>query len=52
MNINKAFSHFEWRFKNNISATSKDKASFEAIKQWRETQEQKSISENESLAKL
>ena len=52
MNIDKAFSHIEWRFKNNISATAKDKASFEALKQWRETQEQKSLYENESLAKL
>ena len=52
MNIDKALAHFEWRFKNNISATAKDKASFEAIKQWRQTQEQKSLNENESLAKL
>lgn len=52
MNIQKALSHFEYKFKNNWKPTQKDIEAYNAIVEYKELQETKSLSENESLAKL
>lgn len=52
MNIEKALSHFEWKFKNSWKPTKKDIEAYNAIIEWKEIQESITLSENELLAKL
>jgi hypothetical protein len=52
MNINKALEHFEWKFKNSWKPTKRDLEAYNAIVDYKEIQESKSLSEHESLAKL
>jgi len=52
MNIEKALSHFEWKFKNSWKPTSKDIEAYNSILEWKELQESIVFQENELLAKL
>ena len=52
MNIEKALEHIEWKFRNTWKPTSKDIEAFNSVLQWKELQEQRTLSGNESLAKL
>ena len=52
MNIEKALSHFEWKFKNHWRPTEKDIEAFNSIIEYKEVQQSKTMFENESLAKL
>ena len=52
MNIAKALSHLEWKFKNHWKPTAKDLEAYNSILEWKELTESKNLSQNESLAKL
>jgi hypothetical protein len=52
MNIVKALAHFEYKLKNNWKPTAKDLEAYNSIIDFVELQKTKSLSENESLAKL
>ena len=52
MDINKAISHFKWRFENGWKPTKRDIEAYNAIIEYKEMQNSLSLSENESLAKL
>lgn len=52
MNIDKALEHFQYKFKNNWKPTPRDIEAYNAIVEYKELQETKNLSENESLAKL
>lgn len=52
MNIQKALEHFQYKFKNNWKPTSRDIEAYNAIVEYKELQETKTLQENELFAKL
>lgn len=53
MNINKAIEHLEWRFtKSGLKPTKRDIEAYNSIIEYKDIQETKNLSQNESLAKL
>lgn len=52
MNIDKALSHFKWKLENSWKPTTKDIEAYNALIDFKETQEDIKFWQNESLAKL
>lgn len=52
MTLDKALEHFQYKFKNHWKPTQRDIEAYNTIVDYKELQESKNISQNESLAKL